>query len=273
MSPRELNRHETPPFLVKVFYRTGAFHRPEEFNAHAVPPHLQIHTWPNCTLSELSDHIASASPPVLPDPAVGTRLCFSLIYADTRGGRRTDLPPRYVSKFLGSVVLQGSGMQDPPPPSPPPPPLGVGEDDGDGDDEARMTLADARFITGDFISCAILPPDELTGDVVLASSARLGRGAGVGEARGGYGGDNGGDGGAPPPFSGSRRGSYGGPPPGGFRGRGHRGGGNSRGYGGGGRYRERDEPFGRGAARIPDGDWRRGDRLPDEPPRGGRWGR
>ncbi|AEO57758.1 hypothetical protein MYCTH_2079848 [Thermothelomyces thermophilus ATCC 42464] len=293
MSPRELNRAETPPFLVKLFYRTGAFHRPEEFNTpSSLPPHLQIHTWPDCTLLELSYHIADASPPVLPDPAVGTRLCFSLVYADTRG--RTDTPPRYVSKFLGSVVLgRGGPGASRDPPRRPGDELdgGAGSGDGGGDDDNNnnndddddnhsagssedesLTLADARFITGDFISCAILPPDELTGDVVPASSARMGRGAGVGEARGGYVDD---EDAPPPPYSRSRRGSYGGPPPpGGGRMRGGYRSGGPRGYGGGGgRYRDRDEPFGRGGVRIPDGEWRRGDRLPDEPPEIGRWGR
>jgi histone deacetylase complex subunit SAP18 len=31
MSAPELKRDETPPFLVKLFYRTGAFHRYIEF--------------------------------------------------------------------------------------------------------------------------------------------------------------------------------------------------------------------------------------------------
>ncbi|KAK4043970.1 Sin3 associated polypeptide p18-domain-containing protein [Parachaetomium inaequale] len=263
MSPPELNRDETPPFLMKLFYRTGAFHRPDEFNTpSSLPPHLPIHTWTDCTLSELSDHILDASPPILPDPATGTRLSFCLIYADTRGAARMDAPPRYVSKVLGTVVLGRGGP-------------GAGPEEGvpDGEtDDGALTLAEARFITGDFICCAILPPDELTGHVAPASSARIGRGAGVGEARGQMMGGNAQPPQPPPFFSGgSRQRDYG--PPGGFRGRGSRGGGSRGGYGGGGRFQERDEPFGRGGVRIPDGEWRRGDRLPDDPPEGGRWGR
>ncbi|SPQ22490.1 3bd10383-4447-418e-85be-28c76e42f17e [Thermothielavioides terrestris] len=218
MSTAELRRDESPPFLVKLFYRTGAFHRPDEFNTPSLPPHLSIHTWKNCTLTELSHHMVDASPRILPDPAVGTRLAFRLIYADTRD--RMDRPPRYVVKDLGSVVLGAGGP-------------GAGPDEGvpadePGEGDGAKTLADARFMTGDYISCAILPPDELTGDVTPASSARMGRGAGVGEATGLMG--------APPPPPPARHRDYG--PPGAARGRAF-GRGGSRGYGGG-RYRDRD---------------------------------
>ncbi|KAK4157949.1 Sin3 associated polypeptide p18-domain-containing protein [Chaetomidium leptoderma] len=258
MSAAELNRDETPPFLLKLFYRTGAFHRPDEFNTpSSLPPHLSIHTWTNCTLSELSQHIVDASPAIVPDPAIATRLSFCLIYADTRA--RMDMPPRYVAKNLGTVVLgrggPGAGPEE-----------GVPEKKNEPDDGA-MTLADARIITGDYICCAIMPPDELTGDVAPASSARIGRGAGVGEARGGQTGAP-----PPPPYPASRPRDYG--PPGFSRGRGgfaFRGGG-SRGFGGG-EYRDRGEPFGRGGSELPEGEWRRGDRLPDDPPESGRWGR
>ncbi|KAK4106482.1 hypothetical protein N658DRAFT_555362 [Parathielavia hyrcaniae] len=188
MSTGELNRAETPPFHLKLFYRTGAFHRPDEFSTTSptLPPHLSLHTWSDCTLLELSHLLLDASPSILPSPAIGTRLCFRLLYADTRAAsgaatnnriivaaddHNTDNnshmpPPRYVAKDLGSVVLGRGGP-------------GAGPDEGvssdDDDEEEAVTLADARFITGDLLSCAILPPDELTGDVVPASSARAGR--------------------------------------------------------------------------------------------------
>ena len=265
--------HSQPPKPRAAAYSA----RPDEFNTSTLPPHLPIHTWPTCTLSELSDHMLDASPPILPSPTIGTRLSFCLIYADTRARMDTttnhnnsNMPPRYVSKVLGTVVLGRGGP-------------GAGPDEGvpaDEPDDGDLALADARFITGDYICCAILPPDELTGDVVPASSARMGRGAGVGEARGGGGGGGGGGGhvGAPLPFAPgpSGRRDYA-APPGGFRGGGRGfwgGGGGSRGgYGGGGRFRERDEPFGRGGFRMPEGEWRRGDRLPDDPHDNGRWGR
>lgn len=168
-----------------------------------------------------------------------------------------DQPPRYVAKDLGSLVLGGGGP-------------GAGPDEGVPDqeeprDDGAKTLSDARFVTGDFISCAILPPNELTGEVAPASSARMGRGAGVGEARGLMDAPP-----PPPPPPPPRHRDYG-PPPGNVRGRGGWRGG-ARGYGGG-RYRERDGQFGRGGGWIPEGEWRRGFVDPDEPQDAGRWGR
>ncbi|KAK3898886.1 Sin3 associated polypeptide p18-domain-containing protein [Staphylotrichum tortipilum] len=264
----EFRRDETPPFLVKVFYRTGAHHRPDEFNSPTLPPHLPIHTWPDCTLDELSSHIAAATPSVLPSPAIGTRLIFRLIYADTRAPRSDALSPRYVPKDLGSVVLGRGG----PGAGPDEGVSSAGEGDGAAGAGGETTLAEAKFITGDFICCAIMPPDELSGDVVPASSARMGRGTGVGEATGLVGGP------PPPPPMAPRQRDYG--FSGGFRGRGGfrgGGGGGPRGYygggGGRGRYRDREEPFGRDAGGMPQGEWRRGDRLPDDPPESGWRGR
>ncbi|KXX78029.1 Histone deacetylase complex subunit SAP18 [Madurella mycetomatis] len=252
MSSSEVRREQAAPFLVKLFYRTGAFHRTHEFiNPSFLPPHIDIYTWKDATLTELSHHMLGLSSPILPVPAVGTRLCFRLIYADAH--TNLDQPRQYVAKDVGSLVLGGGGP-------------GAGPDEGvpEGSvDDGAKTLADARFMTGDYISCAILPPDELTGDVVPASSARVGRGAGVGEARGSMGS-------APPPPPPQRNRDYGGSSSG-FRGRGFRRGINH-GYGRGGYY-GRDQPFGRGDGGIPDGEWRRGDRLPDPPQEPGRWGR
>lgn len=100
--------------------------------------------------------------------------------------------------------------------------------------EPEKTLQDARFVIGDYVACAILPPGR-DGEVQPSSAAGVGggrmrafpedRGAnGFGRGRGG--------------FSGGRGG------------------------------------FGRGpGSDLPAGEWRRGERLPESAPRGGRRGR
>ena len=85
-----------------------------------LPPHLQIYTWPNCTLRELSHLLTSALPSLLPDPVVGTRLAFRLVYPDTTGsgpaptgggggggsaGGAWGMNGKYQSKDLGSVIV------------------------------------------------------------------------------------------------------------------------------------------------------------------------
>jgi len=132
-----------------------------------------------------------------------------------------------MTKDLGSIVIGqgGPGVED------------VLEGPLEGDSE--KTLQDARFVIGDFVCCAILPP--LDGGGVAPPIV-----GGSGGGRGGYGftgGRGGGD------FGRLQRGDMG-------------GGGGFRGGGRGGRG-------GFGQQSVPMGEWRRGERLP-EGPAGGR---
>ncbi|KAI1173914.1 hypothetical protein F4777DRAFT_417053 [Nemania sp. FL0916] len=166
-----MDRHATSPFALKLFYRTSAFHRPDEFTTDSLPPYLTIHTWPDCTLDELTQHIAAADGNLLPDPAIGTRLAYRLIFQDTRGPASLT---KYTVKELGSVVIGDGGP-------------GLDPEDVDAertldDTEPNKTLADARFVVGDYVACAILPPLS-DGSVAPSSSARMGRGTGAGESR------------------------------------------------------------------------------------------
>ncbi|KAL2038900.1 hypothetical protein N7G274_008422 [Stereocaulon virgatum] len=227
----KVDRQTTTPFHLKLFYRTGSFHSPTEFPTSTptpLPPHLQIYTWPTCTLRELSHLLVSALPSLLPNPAIGTRLAYRLVYPDTHNPHPA-APGRYLSKELGNVVI-GS------------------EEGGRGllptEDEEKLvpngimagllegapdkTLQDARFVIGDYISCAIFPP---LADGAVAPPP--GRGVVAGRGRADYGPGR----------------AYGG----GFRGRG--------GMRGGGMFNG-DRLGGEG---VPAGEWRRGERVPEGP--------
>ncbi|KAI0437098.1 hypothetical protein F4803DRAFT_539968 [Xylaria telfairii] len=231
-----MDRHATSPFALQLFYRTGAFHRPDEFAAaDSLPPSLTLHTWPDCTLDELAHHIAAADGRLLPDPAIGTRLAFRLLFQDTRGPASVG---KYTVKELGSVVIGDGGR-------------GLDPDDVDAetaldDTDPDKTLGDARFVVGDYVSCAILPPLP-DGSVAPASSARMGRGTGAGESRLAVG--------RAPNGPAARDRDV--PFPRNARGRGAVGRG---GY----------EHFTTRGARssVPSGEWRRGEQLPDMPPGG-----
>ncbi|PMD66381.1 uncharacterized protein K444DRAFT_516731 [Hyaloscypha bicolor E] len=238
--PGKIDRQTTTPFYLKLFYRNGAFHRLDEFNPQSeLPPHLQIYTWPSCTLRELSHLLTSTLPLLLPEPAIGTRLSFRLIFPDTRNpGPNSSGPGRYMMKDLGSVVIGGGG-----------PGILPSEDEativqggrmaGPLGGEPEKTLQDARFVIGDYVSCAIMPPMENGGVAPPPSGPARG---GFGAGRGDFSGRGGG--------MGPRENGYGG-----FRGRGGpRGGGN----------------FGQGF--VPTGEWRRGERLPEGPQRGRGYG-
>ncbi|GBF64401.1 histone deacetylase complex subunit [Trichophyton mentagrophytes] len=162
----KIDREKTTPFHLKLFYRQNSFHSLSDFpilSAPAtgengtvsnppLPPHLQIYTWQSCSLRELAHLLTSTLPALLPDPAVGTRLSFRLVYPDTRSqpssrpGDMGDGRGKYISKDIGSVIIKPKKV----------------EDEGEGitleGDEADKVLHDVRFVIGDYIDCAILPP-------------------------------------------------------------------------------------------------------------------
>ena len=247
-----INRQTTAPFHLKLFYRVNNYNPLSDYSipppsrrggpvsgsnairptspvaSTALPPHLEIYTWHSCTLRELSQLLTSALPSLLPDPPVGTRLCFRLIYPDARGAAMggPDARGRYLSRDLGSAIV---GPRDSP----------LHADDDEDKQEARprpgplrfqgseadRPLQDARFIVGDYIECAILPPLE-DGSVAPALNG----------ASGPIMGPRGGGGGGMRAFrdNGYPRGP----------GRGPRGGGS-------------------GPPHMPRGDWHRGERLPE----------
>lgn len=143
---------------------------------------------------------------------MGTRIAFRLIYPDTQGSQHG--PGRYLTNELGSVVI-AAGLDSDDQPS------ALGPLEGD----ATKTLQDARFVIGDYVSCAILPP--LSNGEVAAAPGRPPRADFA--SRG------------PPPNRENGHGGYGGGP-------------RSR---GGGRF-----DMGRGGNGVPPGEWRRGDVPP-----------
>ncbi|GLA68878.1 hypothetical protein AtubIFM55763_007078 [Aspergillus tubingensis] len=263
MTPPPIDRQTTTPFHLKLFYRLNNYHHLSDFSSSGpsssysgptsgpnairtrsppppqqLPPHLQIYTWQSCTLRELSHLLTSALPSLLPDPPVGTRLCFRLIYPDTKGAATMgpDARGRYLAKDLGSVIIgpRESAIAN------------GGDDDENANGEeggqrkgsgagaagrlriqgndADKTLQEARFVIGDYVDCAVLPPLE---DGSVAPPVNPGRGMAMGGGMRAFPGDAG-------------------------RGERYRGGGGGGGMRGG---------------RIPPGDWRRGERVPEE--RGG----
>ncbi|KAL4960241.1 SAP18 family protein [Aspergillus stella-maris] len=247
----KIDRQSTTPFHLKLFYRQNAYHNLSDFTPLSsqpsydreygrgsgpnairtrsplppptLPAHLQIYTWQSCTLRELSQLLTSALPSMLPDPPIGTRLCFRLIYPDTKGAAMMgpDARGRYISKELGSVIVGPRESESNAADEPPRNGAGRGPYRLQGND-ADKTLGEARFVIGDYVDCAILPPLEDGSVAPAISGGPGGRGAG-----GGIG-------------SGMRA----------FRDSGFGGRGGGRGGRGGGE-------------RIPPGDWRRGERLPD----------
>lgn len=125
--------------------------------AATAPPHLQIYSWPTLTLRELSHLLLSALPSLLPSSVRGTRLAYRLVHPDSKPPPEYARDIHYVSKPLGSITIddaQGHTITDEEA-------TFVGAESpvaGPLSGEPSKTLADARFIIGDFIEVAILPP-------------------------------------------------------------------------------------------------------------------
>lgn len=220
---KPVDRQTTTPFLLNLYYRAGPHHNPNDFLAQPIrQPHLQLYTWQDATLREISQLITSALPSAFPSPLIGTRLSYQMMYPDTK----PNTPPRYMAKSLGSVVLAAN------------------KEDMDGD--ADRSLGDSRFIIGDYISVSILAP-LANGDVAPVSAAI------AMPSRGGRD-DRDWDRGPRDPYRDRERGGTLAPPrENGFGGGRFGGGGGSR----GGRYGD----FGPGSG-VPPGEWRRGDEPP-----------
>lgn len=248
----------------------------------SLPPHLQIYTWPSCTLRELSHLLVSALPTILPSPAIGTRLSYRLIFPDTRGGDAPGARGRFLSKDLGSVVLGGDG-EGVMPTAEEATVVPEGPMAGELHGEPDKALQDVRFVIGDYISCAVFPPlanggvAPPPGPAVGAAAVGVGRSGGGGRGAGDYGGGGrmGGEYGggrmggeyASRGGGGGRENGYGG-----FRGRGGVGGVGGGGGAAGGGAGGRGAPYGGGPrfgdGGLPSGEWRRGERIPEGP--GGR---
>ncbi|KAJ5925786.1 Sin3 associated polypeptide p18 [Penicillium verhagenii] len=198
-----INRQTTTPFHLKLFYRVGNFHSLSDYRTPApsrhrggplsgpnairapsppatapLPHHLEIYTWQSCTLRELSQLLTSALPSLLPNSPVGTRLCFRLIYPDARAAAMAGpdvRAGRYVTRELGSVVVAPrdgtyrteKDAHDLGESTPRPGPLRF------QGGEADKSLQDARFIIGDYVECAVLPPLD---DGSIAPPPRAGLG-------------------------------------------------------------------------------------------------
>lgn len=200
-----------------------------------LPTNVQIYTWQSCSLRELCKLLFSAVPTLLPQPYTGSRIAFRLVYPDIQGSNRPGAPGRFISRDIGSVIVGARSGDDDDMDADVADATSVAEALKQLDGDPDKTLADVKFLVGDYIACAILPP--LSDGSVPA---------------------------VPPPLSGPGRGPHPGSFGGrgrenGFGGRGDYGGYGRGGRGGGGRFDDRRLSSGG----VPSGEWRRGEAPPE----------
>eukprot|EP00275_Glaucocystis_incrassata_P001766 EC123906.1.p1 GENE.EC123906.1~~EC123906.1.p1 ORF type:complete len:133 (+),score=10.60 EC123906.1:129-527(+) len=119
---KEIDREKTCPLLLRVFAKVGGHHRVEDYAVRGKEPEdeVQIYTWPDATLRELTDLIKEVNMAARRREA---RLSFAFVYPDKRGN---------------NVIRQ----------------VGMTHSSRKGEDDSK-TLAELHFQTGDFLDVSI----------------------------------------------------------------------------------------------------------------------
>lgn len=122
-----VDREKTCPLLLRVFCNVGRHYSMAEFQHGNTPSgELQIYTWMDATLKELTGLIRDVHPDAR---RRGTYFEFNLVFPDNR-------TPGYRCKKIGTTRNGERGQED------------------------NQMLADVRFQIGDFMSVAITPPER-----------------------------------------------------------------------------------------------------------------
>ncbi|XP_034520860.1 histone deacetylase complex subunit SAP18 isoform X2 [Ailuropoda melanoleuca] len=121
-------RKETCPLLLRVFTtNNGRHHRMDEFSRGNVPSsELQIYTWMDATLKELTSLVKEVYPEARKK---GTHFNFAIVFTDPKR-------PGYRVKEIGSTMSGRKGTDD------------------------SMTLQSQKFQIGDYLDIAITPPNR-----------------------------------------------------------------------------------------------------------------
>lgn len=119
----EIDREKICPLLLRVFFKFGGHHRLEDFarRGHEPKDEVQIYTWPDASLKELSDLIKEVQPSAR---RPGAKLSFAFVYPDRKGHN--------VMRQVGITFSTRPGEDD------------------------HKTLRSLNFQTGDFLDVAIM---------------------------------------------------------------------------------------------------------------------
>ncbi|EXC17796.1 hypothetical protein L484_023149 [Morus notabilis] len=97
-----VDREKTCPLLLRVFTKLGGHHNEEDFAVRGKEPkdEVQIYTWKDATLRELTDLVKEVAPAARRRNA---KLSFAFVYPDKRG--------RFVLKQVGMTHSCGNGRR------------------------------------------------------------------------------------------------------------------------------------------------------------------
>ncbi|KAG6786713.1 histone deacetylase complex subunit SAP18 [Populus alba] len=101
--PPPIDREKTCPLLLRVFTKIGDHHNNEDFAVRGKEPkdEVQIYTWKDATLRELTDLVKEVTPAARRRDA---RLSFAFVYPDKNG--------RFVVREVGKTNSHRNGKLD-----------------------------------------------------------------------------------------------------------------------------------------------------------------
>ncbi|XP_008238750.1 PREDICTED: histone deacetylase complex subunit SAP18-like [Prunus mume] len=120
-----VDREKTCPLLLRVFTKIGSHHNNEDFAVRGKEPkdEVQIYTWKDATLRELTDLVKEIAPEARRRNA---KLSFAFVYPDRRG--------HFVVKTVGMTHSYGNGRNP----------------------DENKALNDFNFQIGDYLDVAVL---------------------------------------------------------------------------------------------------------------------
>ncbi|KAJ8683892.1 hypothetical protein QAD02_019684 [Eretmocerus hayati] len=128
VSDKPVDREKTCPLLLRVFCNTGRHHNIGDYTRGNVPSNeLQIYTWMDATLREITALVKEVNPDAR---SKGTYFEFSLVSPDMR-------TPSYRMREIGVTCSGQKGADD------------------------NKSLAQARFVIGDYMDISITPPSRM----------------------------------------------------------------------------------------------------------------
>ncbi|XP_050386106.1 histone deacetylase complex subunit SAP18 [Argentina anserina] len=98
-----VDREKTCPLLLRVFTKAGSHHVAEDFAERGKEPkdEVQIYTWKDATLRELTDLVKEVAPAARRKNAT---LSFAFVYPDRHG--------RFTVRVVGQTFSYGNGKLD-----------------------------------------------------------------------------------------------------------------------------------------------------------------
>ncbi|KAI8808234.1 Sin3 associated polypeptide p18-domain-containing protein [Cladochytrium replicatum] len=142
---RKEHREKNSPFLIRTFWKQSSHHSPDSFTPDKVPDNeLHLYAWKDATLRELVSLLSPSIPDVhKPTARIQFRvICHDQVHQTERN--------RLFSKEIGTVSNYPRGRS--------------------AFDENK-TLADVRFVVGDFLSIAVNTEESFGSGFVGAAAA------------------------------------------------------------------------------------------------------